>query len=32
MKLGIIDWVQKGFPTKGDTSFVLGNTENLRDI
>lgn len=25
MKHGIIRWVQKGFPTKGETSLVLGN-------
>lgn len=25
MQHGIIRWIQKGFPTKGDTSFVLGN-------
>jgi rhodanese-related sulfurtransferase len=27
MQYGIIRWVQKGFPTKGDTSSVLGNTQ-----
>ena len=26
MQHGIIRWVQKGFPTKGDTSTVLGST------
>lgn len=26
MQHGIIRWVQKGFPTKGDTSTVLGTT------
>jgi rhodanese-related sulfurtransferase len=25
MKLGLVRWAQKGFPTKGDTSTVLGN-------
>lgn len=25
MKYGMIRWVQKGFPTKGDTSSVTGN-------
>lgn len=25
MQHGIIRWVQKGFPTKGDTASVLGN-------
>lgn len=29
MKFGIIRWVQKGFPTKGDTSTVLVNTQNI---
>lgn len=28
MKHGIIRWVQKGFPTKGDTSTVLGTNTN----
>jgi len=28
MQHGIIRWVQKGFPTKGDISSVLGNTQN----
>lgn len=28
MKHGIIRWVQKGFPTKGNTASVLGNTQN----
>jgi rhodanese-related sulfurtransferase len=28
MQHGIIRWAQKGFPTKGDTSSVLGNTQN----
>jgi len=28
MKHGIIRWVQKGFPTKGDTSAVLGTNTN----
>lgn len=28
MKHGIIRWVQKGFPTKGDTSSVLDNVQN----
>ena len=28
MKHGIIRWVQKGFPTKGDTSVVLGNEDS----
>jgi rhodanese-related sulfurtransferase len=28
MQHGIIRWVQKGFPTKGDTSSVLGNTKD----
>ena len=27
MQHGIIRWVQKGFPTKGDTSSVLGNAQ-----
>jgi len=26
MEHGMIRWATKGFPTKGDTSFVLGNT------
>ena len=26
MEKGIIRWVQKGFPTKGDTSSVISNT------
>ena len=26
MKHGMIRWVQKGFPTKGDTASVIGNT------
>lgn len=26
MEHGMIRWAQKGFPTKGDTSAVLGNT------
>jgi rhodanese-related sulfurtransferase len=26
MQHGIIRWAQKGFPTKGDTSSVLGNS------
>ena len=25
MQYGIVRWVEKGFPTKGDTSIVLGN-------
>lgn len=25
MKHGIVRWVQKGFPTKGDTASVIGN-------
>jgi len=29
MKHGIIRWVQKGFPTKGDISSVLGNTQKI---
>jgi hypothetical protein len=28
MKHGIIRWVQKGFPTKGDTSVVAGKVAN----
>lgn len=28
MQHGIIRWAQKGFPTKGDTSSVLGNTQD----
>lgn len=28
MQHGIIRWVQKGFPTKGDTSSVLGTSTN----
>jgi rhodanese-related sulfurtransferase len=28
MQHGIIRWAQKGFPTKGDTSTVLGNTQD----
>lgn len=28
MQHGIIRWVQKGFPTKGDPSSVLGNTQD----
>lgn len=28
MQHGIIRWVQKGFPTKGDTSSVLDNSQN----
>jgi rhodanese-related sulfurtransferase len=28
MQHGIIRWIQRGFPTKGDTSSVLGNTQN----
>ena len=28
MQHGIIRWVQKGFPTKGDTSSVFGNAQN----
>jgi rhodanese-related sulfurtransferase len=28
MQHGIIRWAQKGFPTKGDTSAVLGTTIN----
>ena len=28
MQHGIIRWVQKGFPTKGDTSSVFGNVQN----
>lgn len=28
MKHGMIRWAQKGFPTKGDTTSVLGNTQN----
>jgi rhodanese-related sulfurtransferase len=28
MKHGIIRWAQKGFPTKGDSSTVLGTTTN----
>lgn len=28
MQHGIIRWAQKGFPTKGDTSAVLGNTQD----
>lgn len=27
MQHGIIRWTQKGFPTKGDTSSVIGNTQ-----
>ncbi|MBA4152890.1 rhodanese-like domain-containing protein [Flavobacterium sp.] len=27
MQHGIIRWAQKGFPTKGDTSSVLGNAQ-----
>ncbi|MGL2962971.1 rhodanese-like domain-containing protein [Flavobacterium sp. RSB2_4_14] len=27
MQHGIIRWVQKGFPTKGDTTTVLGNDD-----
>ena len=29
MQYGIIRWVQKGFPTIGDSSFVLGSTPDL---
>lgn len=28
MQHGIIRWAQKGFPTKGDTTFVLGTKTN----
>jgi rhodanese-related sulfurtransferase len=28
MKLGLVRWVQRGFPTKGDTSAVLENNES----
>lgn len=28
MQHGIIRWAQKGFPTKGDTSSVLGNAQD----
>ena len=28
MKHGMIRWAQKGFPTKGDTASVLGNTQD----
>jgi rhodanese-related sulfurtransferase len=28
MQHGIIRWTQKGFPTKGDTSTVSGNTQS----
>ncbi len=28
MKHGMIRWAQKGFPTKGDTSVVLGNAQD----
>lgn len=28
MEHGMIRWAQKGFPTKGDTSAVLGNAES----
>ncbi len=28
MKHGIIRWIQKGFPTKGDTSAVLGTEKS----
>lgn len=28
MKHGMVRWAQKGFPTKGDTSVVLDNTNN----
>lgn len=28
MKHGLIRWAQKGFPTKGDTSVVLGNAQD----
>ena len=28
MQYGIIRWVQKGFPTKGDTSLVSGNAQD----
>lgn len=28
MEHGMIRWATKGFPTKGDTSSVLGNTQN----
>lgn len=28
MQHGIIRWVQKGFPTKGDTTSVLGNAQD----
>ena len=27
MQHGMIRWAQKGFPTKGDTASVLGNTQ-----
>jgi rhodanese-related sulfurtransferase len=27
MQYGMIRWAQKGFPTKGDTASVLGNTQ-----
>ncbi|MGO4905782.1 rhodanese-like domain-containing protein [Flavobacterium sp. W20_MBD1_R3] len=28
MQHGIIRWTQKGFPTKGETSSVIGNTQD----